>query len=60
MLLSPDCWQAILRLFGNHIFSAVTGLFRAGLDALSGIFDRDLGSMANVLGARLRRLCRLS
>jgi hypothetical protein len=52
MLLSPGCWQSILRLLGNGILNAVAGLFRTGLDTLG----RDLGSMTNVFGAPLRGL----
>jgi hypothetical protein len=45
-----------LRLLGNHILNAVTGLFCTGLDTCSGVFGRDLGSMTNVFGPLLRGL----
>ncbi len=46
--------QSILELLGNHIFNAVAGLFRTGLDVFSGVFGHDLSTVANGFGPRLR------
>jgi hypothetical protein len=53
MLLSSGCYQLIPRLLGNRILNAVAGRVRTGLDTFSGVFGRDLGSMANVFNTGL-------